>query len=1057
MLKVTPTLLLVFLISFAFSQSEPLKIADIIPTDIKTGHPYGNEKNGVVFEKVFENKNSGYIKIHFSQFDLAPGDYVEITAANIDQSVRYTGKGKYVYDSTEQISMFWSQAILDEKVTLRLYSSTSSDHYGFEIDEVAYGYSEEEMLQIAAKAICGRDDKEAIACHEGTEMYEKAKSVCRLVIGGGSLCTGWLLGDEGHIMTNNHCIGSAAAALNTDFIFNYQRAACSGSTNARSDVVASTSTLICTNGSLDYTLVKLPTNPTNQYGFLSFRSTPPQVGERIYIPQHPGGRRKEIAVRDDQSPTGFARVTGNGNRVTYLSDTEGGSSGSPVLSYADNLVVALHNTGGCNNGSNRNNNIISHMGSCMPNNAVDFNPSVKADFVADELKSCDGSIQFTNTSQRATSYSWSFGDGNNSTATSPSHSYTNSGEYTVTLTARNADGASDNHSVTVNVLLFDEPTAEDVETCHNSSATLFATGQGGTFHWLDSDNNGTVLFTGNGFTTPELTNPATYYVQQTEGNDIENVGPESNTIGTGANHTSEGFGLLFDAEEDLTILSVKVFAQGAGNREFAVTDGVDGSVLSSRVMNLTGGEQKVNINLDVPAGEQRFLRIINTDVNLFRNDNGTSYPYTINNLVSITGSNASAPTQYYYYFYDWEVQEKNCSSDLVEVNVTLSDAITPPTVTDTEICEGETATATATGGNDNLVWYDDETDGQLLGTGSTIDLENLSSGTMSIWVEETNGSPTQTVGPADTSVTTGGMHTSEGFGLVFDALSPFILESVSLVAGTPGDREIAITDGVDGNVLMSKNVTLTTGEQEVALNFSIPQANDLFIRVINTDVNLYRSNNDPGFPFSIQGLVNIKESNASNPTNFYYYFYNWKVKEPGCSSERSELVIDVYENPEKPTVSLDQDGITLESTLESSYQWYMNDQMLSGETQQYLLAQESGAYHVVVSNEEGCTSSSDPIDVEIVVTGQTNELTSDDISVYPNPNDGVFYLDISSNTSKSFEITVHDPIHEFGKVFSEKVIGNQTLKLNLDNLTSGIYIIKITDGQTIVTKKLSVR
>ncbi|MEW5924429.1 MAG: PKD domain-containing protein, partial [Candidatus Zixiibacteriota bacterium] len=49
-------------------------------------------------------------------------------------------------------------------------------------------------------------------------------------------------------------------------------------------------------------------------------------------------------------------------------------------------------------------------------------------------------VNFTNLSTGAASYSWAFGDGGTSTAQNPSHSY-NAGTYTVTLTATNACGS----------------------------------------------------------------------------------------------------------------------------------------------------------------------------------------------------------------------------------------------------------------------------------------------------------------------------------------------------------------------------------------------------------------------------------------------------------------------------------------------------------------------------------------------------------------------------------------------------------------------------------------
>lgn len=46
------------------------------------------------------------------------------------------------------------------------------------------------------------------------------------------------------------------------------------------------------------------------------------------------------------------------------------------------------------------------------------------------------SVQFTNTSQNTSSYTWNFGDGNTSTSPNPVHTYAQPGSYTVKLIAR---------------------------------------------------------------------------------------------------------------------------------------------------------------------------------------------------------------------------------------------------------------------------------------------------------------------------------------------------------------------------------------------------------------------------------------------------------------------------------------------------------------------------------------------------------------------------------------------------------------------------------------------
>ena len=60
-------------------------------------------------------------------------------------------------------------------------------------------------------------------------------------------------------------------------------------------------------------------------------------------------------------------------------------------------------------------------------------------------------VAFTNYSQNATSYSWDFGDGETSVEKDPVHVYAAAGNYTVTLTAKNAANKSANYSQSINI------------------------------------------------------------------------------------------------------------------------------------------------------------------------------------------------------------------------------------------------------------------------------------------------------------------------------------------------------------------------------------------------------------------------------------------------------------------------------------------------------------------------------------------------------------------------------------------------------------------------------
>ena len=60
-------------------------------------------------------------------------------------------------------------------------------------------------------------------------------------------------------------------------------------------------------------------------------------------------------------------------------------------------------------------------------------------------------IEFTNTSTGAVSYSWTFGNGSTSTLQNPVYTYTQPGTYTVVLTVQNIVGVSDTETKIITV------------------------------------------------------------------------------------------------------------------------------------------------------------------------------------------------------------------------------------------------------------------------------------------------------------------------------------------------------------------------------------------------------------------------------------------------------------------------------------------------------------------------------------------------------------------------------------------------------------------------------
>lgn len=199
---------------------------------------------------------------------------------------------------------------------------------------------------IAMERILGKSDLFPISyLQTGLRVSE---AVCRIsirnnkgnIVGYG---TGFLLSDD-VLMTNNHVIENESVALNCIAEFNYQDdenfMPCP-TYHFRLDP----ETLFITNEELDYTLVAVAKNTSggknlSDFGFIPLKEQAGKIleGEYVSIVQHPSGGPKSVTLRENQVSNMLD------NFIHYLTDTEPGSSGSPVFNDQW-ILVALHHSG----------------------------------------------------------------------------------------------------------------------------------------------------------------------------------------------------------------------------------------------------------------------------------------------------------------------------------------------------------------------------------------------------------------------------------------------------------------------------------------------------------------------------------------------------------------------------------------------------------------------------------------------------------------------------------------------------------------------------------------
>ena len=205
---------------------------------------------------------------------------------------------------------------------------------------------------------------------------------------------------------------------------------------------------------------------------------------------------------------------------------------------------------------------------------------------------------------------------------------------------------------------------------------------------------------------------------------------------------------------------------------------------------------------------------------------------------------------------------------------------------------------TATGSN--LNWYDQQTGGNLIGSGPTFTTPLLNS-TTTYWVDATtihSGNAAFTGMTYHQGTTYSGNTTNAV--TYFTVQQPCSLVSAKVYTDTPGDRQIELREGT--NVLQTIVVNVPVDTSRITLNFALVPGVTYSIAT-NSGVNntnfgfnsprLRRSNAGVTYPYEVNGLINITGNNQGS--GFYYYFFDWEVKEPDfiCVSERVPVIADI--------------------------------------------------------------------------------------------------------------------------------------------------------------------
>ncbi len=160
------------------------------------------------------------------------------------------------------------------------------------------------------------------------------------------------------------------------------------------------------------------------------------------------------------------------------------------------------------------------------------------------------------------------------------------------------------------------------------------------------------------------------------------------------------------------------------------------------------------------------------------------------------------------------------------------------------------------------------------------------------------------------------------------------------------------------------------------------------------------------------------------------------VAENGCDSL---VTLDLTVHP-LPVVSITENNniITADAGFQT-YQWYFNGVVVDGATTASLEVENSGAYHVGVTDDNGCSNISESIDF---INTSTTILADWDARVYPNPSQDVLFIDWNES---SFEAELFD-------ISGRSVMKGMASMNDVSHLGKGVYVLRIQVAEHSLTK-----
>ncbi|MEM9291691.1 MAG: trypsin-like peptidase domain-containing protein [Acidobacteriota bacterium] len=316
----------------------------------------------VIWTGSFRSPGATALRLRLDEVDLAANAELYVFGDHGHVSGPYT-----TGDITDEAGVLWTNTIVGERISLQVHLPATSvekesramfrvGHVAHIGDRYAFGATAPDQ-----EAFCPWNDscitnKNCASVPSAIQPAEDGVAYLLYNIGSSTfLCSGGLLNDTAssgtpHLLTANHCFDTAASAASLEAYFQWD-VGCGSSCGTQffppgSVPVVNGSTLLATSATTDFTLVQLNSAAPAGSTFLGWTTAAVAFssGADLYRISHPAGSPQAYSEQSVNTTAGTCGTLPRGNFIysdATLGDSEGGSSGSPVLNSSGQVVGQL--------------------------------------------------------------------------------------------------------------------------------------------------------------------------------------------------------------------------------------------------------------------------------------------------------------------------------------------------------------------------------------------------------------------------------------------------------------------------------------------------------------------------------------------------------------------------------------------------------------------------------------------------------------------------------------------------------------------------------------------